>query len=92
MRTAITLGYKHGSDKAEMLVGPDVPNNEHVIRFKKLPPGRMHPKFEVVEIWGSDGGITHSRKFISEKEQARRDEANRKSAEAAPATETEGAK
>ena len=61
MRTAITLGYPRGSNKAEMVYSTDVPIDEQRAALKSLP--QSHPKYSRMEIWESDGGIQKSRSF-----------------------------
>lgn len=75
MRTAITVGWKHGGKESTVIIQPTSPVSEHHAAFKKLDPNGVHDTFQRVEIWESDSGVVLSREFITQKERTRRDEA-----------------
>jgi hypothetical protein len=58
MRTAVTLGFKHGQpDKAVLLLGTDVPIAEHYTRVKAIKANPVSDEFCRVELWTRDGGV-----------------------------------
>lgn len=64
MRTAITVGWRHGQKSGPDIVsGPTVPIQRQLADFKRMRGSRTHPVFAKVDVWTSSGGITKSSKF-----------------------------
>lgn len=64
MRTAITVGWRHGQKSGPDIVsGPTVPIQRQLAEFKRLRGSRSHPTYAKVDVWTSSGGITKSSKF-----------------------------
>lgn len=61
MRTAITLGRKHGEKHMQVLSGPEKHLTQQFAEFKDFKRVREHAEFEEVELWTSDGGRIKSR-------------------------------
>lgn len=79
MRTAITVGRKHGGKAFELIHGPETPIQEQLEAFKDhAREGQVHPEFEHVELWASDGGRTKKRSFDSEAAAKKKAEAQAK--------------
>lgn len=66
MRTAITIGYRHGSTKPEVLALPDVPIGEQFEGLANIAPDRTHNKWRRVEVWSSDEGLVRYREYTPE--------------------------
>jgi hypothetical protein len=64
MRRAVTIGLRHDTGKAVVIVGPDVPLAEHRTRLQELQAAGSHAEFCQVEIWTSDAGIQRRKKFV----------------------------
>jgi hypothetical protein len=66
MRTAITVGRKHGGKKLEIISGPETPIREQLDAFKdEVRSGESHESLEYIELWISDSGRAKKRKFIT---------------------------
>lgn len=61
MRTAITLGYEHGSGRAVLVSGPDIPITQQRETLKAIA-GKAHALFSQIEVWDSSG-LTKWRRF-----------------------------
>lgn len=77
MRTAITVGWKHGGKDSTVILQPTSPILEHYAAFKKLDPNGVNDTFQRVEIWESDSGVVQTREFVTQKERSRRDEVSK---------------
>lgn len=66
MRTAITLGWKHGGKSVDLLDPPNVSLVEQRQKFKQLNPDGFHSTYERIEVWESDSGVVRSRKFSAD--------------------------
>jgi hypothetical protein len=66
MRTALTIATFHGGEMTELLAGPDTPIDKQRADIKRIHPRRTHPKWERVELWEKDRGVTVSVRFRPE--------------------------
>lgn len=67
MRTAVTIGYEHGSGKAHLITGPEVSVADQRAAIKSLGDKKTHRLFSAVEVWESSG-ISKWRSFDKESE------------------------
>jgi len=64
MRTALLIAVHIGGEITELLRGRETPLDEQRAEFKRLRlAGDNHDKWESLELWQSDGGITAKHRF-----------------------------
>jgi hypothetical protein len=63
MRTAITIGIRHGGKPTEVVSLPDVPIITQRSAFKLLRQEATNPLYERVELWDSGGGRMRTARF-----------------------------
>lgn len=81
MNICVTIGHPHQGTKdakAKVIVGPEVPAEEHIALFKKACASRVHKEFGTIEVISSTSGLTRRNKFISPDEEERRKKAQEK--------------
>ena len=58
MRTAITLGVRHGTGETKIVAGPGVPLERQEERMRRAMAGDgMHDEYSRLEFWTSNGGL-----------------------------------
>ena len=63
MRTAITLGRRHGAKELEIIHLPSVSVADQMAKLKAARGSKTHSDFEHVEVWESDAGLTRKQRF-----------------------------
>lgn len=63
MRTSITIGFAHDSEKTILIHGSEVPFTEQLDAFKGLPVERENKEFRSIQIWDSGAGCVKERRF-----------------------------
>ena len=57
MRTAITIGVRHGTGETKIVAGPGVPLERQEERVRRAMAGDgMHAEFSELQYWTSSGG------------------------------------
>ena len=56
MRVTLTVGIPHGGGPGRLIAAPGPDIAEQKLAFRAIRAARVHPDFERVEIWASDGG------------------------------------
>lgn len=62
MRTALTIGYEHGSGKAVLVRDSATPFSDQRAGLKALQSA-THPMFQRIEVWSSDRGLVKRKEF-----------------------------
>lgn len=55
MRTAITIGVPHDSDKYEVVTGPEVSYQDQKVALKGFKQTLTHPKYRTLEVVTASG-------------------------------------
>ena len=58
MRTAITIGVRHGTGETKIVAGPGVPLEQQEVLLRRAMDGDgMHAEFSELQYWTSNGGL-----------------------------------
>lgn len=63
MRTALTIGTRHGGKSQAVIAGEAVPLPKQLADFKAMSLEAVHPDFERVDYWEKDGGKVKTKCF-----------------------------